>query len=74
MISNPTTKGDAIFNVSQKHDAAKEIAARQRTVLDAKLAQLRALRLAKEEADKEAAKVNPAEPTVQKKRTRAGSL
>lgn len=60
MISKPSTKADAIFNASQKRDtAAKEMAVRQRAALDAKLAKLRALRLAKEESDKEAAKLHP---------------
>ena len=56
MIHNPSTKADAIFNASHKRDAAKEMADRQRAALDAKLAKLRALRLAKEEAEKKLAK------------------
>lgn len=70
MINNPSTKADAIFNASQKRDAVKEMAARQRAALEAKLAKLRALRLAKEEADKKAAKLNSATGTARKKRPR----
>lgn len=73
MNNNLSTKTDAIFNASQKRDAAKDMAARQRAALDAKLAKLRALRLAKEEADKEAARLNAPAVTAQKKRARRKS-
>jgi hypothetical protein len=73
MINNPAAKADSFFNASQKRDAAKDMAARQRAALDAKLAKLRALRLAKEEADKEAAKLKSTRATAQKKRARPKS-
>lgn len=79
MFNNPSTKADGVFNASQKRDAAKEMADRQRAALDAKLAKLRALRLAKEEAEKklakekaekEAAELKSTKATTQKKRVR----
>ena len=82
MFNNPSTKADSIFNASQKRDAAKELADRQRAALDAKLARLRALllakqeagkKLAKEKADKEAARLKAATAPSQKKRARRKS-
>ena len=79
MFNNPSTKADSIFNASQKRDAAKEMADRQRAALDAKLAKLRALLLAKQEAEKklakekaeqEAARLKAAKATAPKKRVR----
>ncbi len=79
MFNNPSTKAESFFNASQKRDAAKEMADRQRASLDAKLAKLRALllakqeaekKLAKEKADQEAARLKPAKVIAPKKRAR----
>lgn len=65
---------DAARRKAQNHFAAseartalvKDIVAGERAALDAKTAKLRALRLAKEEADRKAALANPSPPASSK--------
>lgn len=73
MITNPSIRSDGIFNACRKRHAVKEMAARKRATLDAKLAKLRTRRLAEEEADEEVANLNSAIGTAQKKQARSKS-
>ena len=76
----PPRDPDAIRKRAQTHFAAseqrdalvKQEIARERAAVDAKTAKLRALRLAKEEADREAARIAEAnKPAPPPKKTRA---
>ena len=64
------TNADAVFTASQQRDdTIKEIIAKERAAVEAKTARLRALRLAKEAAEKEAALQSPG-PAKKKSRPR----
>ncbi|MBV8976913.1 MAG: hypothetical protein JO261_14505 [Alphaproteobacteria bacterium] len=60
------------FAASEQRDSlVKQMIAAERAAVDAKTAKLRALRLAKEEADRQAARDAPPPPPAPKKRRRA---
>jgi len=57
----------------QRESLVKQMIAAERAAVDAKTAKLRALRLAKEEADRQAAAANPPAPPAPKRRKRAAA-
>jgi hypothetical protein len=69
MANKPVPGADQVFSASQQRDETiKDIIAKERAAVEAKTARLRALRLAKEAADREAAASAP--PPAAKPRTR----
>jgi hypothetical protein len=68
--SEAHSKAEGVFSASQQRDETiKQTIAKERALVDAKTARLRALRLAKEAADREAGVTSDPEPNS-KKRTR----
>ena len=70
MANKPSPVADGIFSASEQRElTVKQIIENERAAVAAKSARLKALRLAKEAADREAAPKLPPEP-VKSKRTR----
>ena len=69
-----TSSADRAFQTQTRDELVKKEIAAERAKSDAKIAKLRALRLAKEAADKEAADANPPPPAAKAaKKTRRKS-
>lgn len=62
------SRADNAFTASQQRDdSVRQMIEKERAAVAAKTARLRALRLAKEEADREAAKLLPPKPAPKKR-------